>query len=452
MSQTNTPNTRYVALKICLTVIEDGRSLSQSLAEGLAQFSDRRERAFAQNLVLGTLRWQERLMAIRSHLVKKKLKAKDEDVNQLILLGLFQILYLDTPEHAAVSETVNLTKSLKKPWARGFINGVLRSFLRDKDAICEEVDKKPAYRFAHPQWFTKAMRKAYPEQWEAILSANNEPAPLTLRVNPLVQSRDDFLAKLADADIDAQPHSKAPQGVLLTQSADVTQLPTYDEGGFSVQDGAAQQAAHLLQPQTGDHVLDACAAPGGKTTHLMEVGQNQIEMFALEKEPERMERLSENLYRLDFEAELEVGDASQPDDWWSGKAFDKILLDAPCSATGIMRRHPDIKWHRTPEDIEALTETQAEILQALWPLLKVGGRLLYATCSVLPEENKFQMQRFLAETDNAKQIPINTDWGIEANIEQDGQIETFGRQILPGMDGMDGFYYCLLEKTAEDKV
>ncbi|KUJ74368.1 sun protein [Thiomicrospira sp. XS5] len=436
-------NSRYIALKICLTVIEQGRSLSQALAEGLAQFDDRRERAFAQNLVFGTLRWQERLEAIRSHLLKKPLKAKDEDVNQLILLGLYQILYMDTPEHAAVSETVNLTKSLKKPWARGLVNGVLRSFLREKDAICTEVDKKPAYRFAHPQWFTKAMRKAYPEHWEQILAANNEPAPLTLRVNPRVQTREAFLADLTDNEMDASAHPKAPYGVVLTQSQDVTRLPSYDDGGFSVQDAAAQQAGTLLAPQAGEHILDACAAPGGKTTHLLELSDDQANVFALEKEPERMERLSENLFRLDLHADLDVGDAAQPNDWWNGAAFDKILLDAPCSATGIIRRHPDIKWHRTPEDIDALVATQAAILKALWPLLKPGGRLLYATCSVLPDENRNQMEAFLQATDDAREIPIEADWGLTMKGAP-------GRQILPGLDGMDGFYYCLIEKISSE--
>jgi len=478
--QNNAPrqiNTRYVALKICLTVIEHGRSLSQSLAEGLAQFSDRRERAFAQNLVLGTLRWQERLEAIRALLLKKPLKAKDEDVNQLILLGLYQILYMETPEHAAVSETVNLTKSLKKPWAKALVNGVLRNFLREKDALCEEVDKKPAYKYAHPQWFTKQMRVAYPEHWQQILTANNEPAPLTLRVNTREQSREDFLALLnhaetesnveADAEVimqttetaeainekataKASAHPKAPQGVQLTHSLDISQLPTYETGGFSVQDAAAQQAANILAPKAGEHILDACAAPGGKTSHLLELSDNQASVFALEKEVERMERLSENLYRLDLEAELEVGDASQPDTWWSGTLFDKILLDAPCSATGIIRRHPDIKWHRTPEDIEALVDIQANILNALWPLLKVGGQLLYATCSVLPQENREQMATFFSTTPSAKQLPIpmneNQQWGAEFS-SKDGNC--YGRQILPGMDQMDGFYYCLIEKVAE---
>ena len=437
--QKTTLNTRFIALKMCLTVIEKGRSLSQALPEGLAQFSDRRERNFTQNLVLGTLRWQVRLEAIRDQLVKKKLKAKDEDINQLILLGLYQILYMETPEHAAVSETVGVLPKLKKPWAKGLVNGILRNFLRDKEAICTEVDLKPAYRYAHPQWMVRVLRKAYPDDWEAVLAANNEIAPLTLRVNTLQQTRENFLEKLRQAEIKVVPHPVAPQGIVVQQSVDVASLPTYEEGGFSVQDPAAQQAAILLKPLSEGRILDACAAPGGKTTHLLECSDNKAQVFALEKEPERLDRLAENLYRLGLEADYQVGDASQPEEWWDGESFDKILLDAPCSATGIIRRHPDIKWHRTEEDIEELVCIQSAILKALWPLLKSGGRLLYATCSILPQENTLQMQRFLATEPTAKEVEIEAEWG-----ESFGGI---GRQILPGTQGMDGFFYCLLEKS-----
>lgn len=442
----NNPNSRFVALKICLNVIEHGRSLSQSLSEGLAQFQDRRERSFTQNLVLGTLRWQLRLEAVREQLVKKPLKAKDEDVNQLILLGLYQIIYMDTPEHAAVSETVALTKKLKKGWAKGFVNGILRNFLRDQTDILAAVDVKPAHKYSHPQWFTKTMRKQYPERWQDILEANNIPAPITLRNNQMFQTRDELLDLLSEEGVEASPHLYCPQGIQLAQSTDISQLPTFDEGGFSVQDGAAQQAAEILQPQADEWILDACAAPGGKTCHLLESSDNQARLFALEKEPERIERLSENLYRLELDADIEVGDASQPDDWWNGELFDKILMDAPCSATGIIRRHPDIKWHRTTEDIEALVLLQGKILTALWQTLKMGGQLLYATCSVLPQENSEQIAAFLAKTADAREVPLSVDWGILPQNQ-------IGRQIFPGeqnnlASNMDGFYYCLLQKTA----
>ena len=445
-SQNNIPNSRFVALKICLNVIEHRRSLSQSLGEGLAQFQDRRERSFTQNLVLGTLRWQLRLEAIREQLVKKPLKVKDEDVNQLILLGLYQIIYMDTPEHAAVSETVALTKKLKKGWAKGFVNGVLRNFLRDQQSLLDAVDVKPAHKYSHPQWFTKTMRKQYPEAWQAILESNNIPAPITLRNNQMFQTRDELLALLSEEGVEASAHLYCSQGILLAQSTDISQLPTFDEGGFSAQDGAAQQAAEILQPKPNESILDACAAPGGKTCHMLEASNNEAKIFALEKDPERIERLSENLYRLDLHADIEVSDASQPSDWWNGECFDKILMDAPCSATGIIRRHPDIKWHRTPEDIEELVQLQGEILVALWQTLKVGGQLLYATCSVLSQENSEQVESFINNTEDAKYIPLNVEWGVSP-------ANNIGRQILPGeqdikgASNMDGFYYCLLEKV-----
>lgn len=436
------PNSRYIALKICLSVIEQGRSLSQTLGEGLAQFDDKRDRAFSQNLVMGTLRYQIRLEAIRDTLLSKKLKAKDEDINQLIVLGLYQILYMETPEHAAVSETVDLTLKLKKSWAKGLVNGVLRRFLREKEAICEAVDVKPAHKYAHPQWLTKALRKSYPDHWAAILEANNAPAPLALRVNPLVQTRKAFEDLLTEAAIDFDPSPYSEQAIVLKHPQDVTQLPTYETGGFSVQDLAAQQAAYLLNPQPNERILDACAAPGGKTTHLLERCDNQADLLALEKAPERIERLSENLYRLGLDAEIEVADASTPDAWWDGNAFDKILLDAPCSATGIIRRHPDIKFHRTPEDIVALNLTQAEIISALWRCLKPGGTLLYATCSVLPSENTQQIQSFLDKTPDAKEVNITIACGLEMSQNQIDH----GCQILPQPEGMDGFYYCMLQK------
>ncbi|BBP44264.1 16S rRNA (cytosine(967)-C(5))-methyltransferase RsmB [Thiosulfativibrio zosterae] len=440
--KTKSQNPRLVALRICLAVVQNGRSLSQALGEGLAVLTDRRDRGFAQNLVLGTLRWQLRLEAIRDQLLSKPLKAKDEDVNQLILLGLYQLIYLDTPQHAAVSETVALTAALKKPWAKALLNGLLRNFIRDAESLFAAVDVKPAFAYSHPQWFTKKIREAYPNDWQSILTANNEPAPLTLRINPLVQSRESFLASLhaEHPELNALAHPFSAQGILLEQSTDVSQLPYFEQGGFSVQDGAAQQAGYLLNPQAGERILDACAAPGGKTTHLGELSNNQARIFALEKEPERLERLQENLARLGITATAQTGDASLPDTWWDGELFDKILLDAPCSATGIIRRHPDIKWHRTPEDISALTQLQANILAALWPLLKPGGQMLYATCSVLPDENTEQMQSFLAKEPSASQVPMTQNWGR-------GDAQHPGKQILPGEAGMDGFYYCLLQKS-----
>ncbi len=436
-TETEGVQTRFSALKMTLNVLEDGRSLSSVLPEGLAQF-DGRERGFVQNLVLGTLRWQLRLEGIRSQLIKKPLKAKDEDVNQLIIIGLFQILYTSIPAHAAVSSTVEVTKRLKKPWARGVVNGVLRNFMRNQEEICAAADVKPSIQFSHPQWFFKAVRKAYPEAWQTILSANNEIAPLTLRNNIRSQPLEQYSTLLDELNIAHQRHPLCQQGIMLEQSCDIAQLPGFEDGAFSVQDGAAQQAGQILAPQIGERILDACAAPGGKTSHILEYSDNKANVLALEKEPERIERLAENLYRLDLQCDYQVADARDLDAWWDQQPFDKILLDAPCSATGIIRRHPDIKWHRTEEDIQSLTEIQADILQTLWTTLKPNGHLLYATCSVLPQENSDQIKAFVQNRDDVEVIQVTSD-----KVEN---VAEFGWQILPGQLGMDGFYYCLLKK------
>jgi len=439
-------NSRFVALKLLVSVLEQGRSLSQVLPEGLAQFQDARERGFTQNLVIGTLRWHLRLEAIVNQLLKKPFKAKDQDLSLLLQLGLYQILYLKVPEHAAVGETVALATQLGKAWAKGVINGVLRQFIRNQTAILATVDLKPAHKHAHPQWLFKQLRQAYPEQWEKILQANNQEAPLYLRVNPLVHTKEAFLEQLDANGIKAEPHPLSPQAVKLKQSCDLSQLPSYEAGGFSVQDLAAQQAAILLKPQAGERLLDTCAAPGGKTTHLQELAQNQAQLTALEIAPERLERLSENLHRLGLHANILQGDAAQPNSWWDGQPFDKILLDAPCSATGIIRRHPDIKHHRTLEDIKMLTQLQQKILKAQWPLLKPGGQLLYATCSILPAENHQQIAQFLAQTPDAECVPISLE--IPPSASDDKQTAPLGQQILPGENEMDGFYYCLLRKKS----
>jgi 16S rRNA (cytosine967-C5)-methyltransferase len=436
------PNPRFIALKMLLSVVEDGRSLSQVLATGLSQFDARRDRAFCQNLVMGTLRWHNQLAAIRDRLLKKPLKAKDENINQLILLGLFELRHADTPAHAAVSETVALVKKLKKPWARGLINALLRSYQRERDALNEWIESEPALSHAHPDWLVARLTQAYPEHWESVLAANNRPAPQTLRINRLATTVSAYLTDLAETGVEAHRHPHAPEALVLTGNHHIPSLPGYEAGHFSVQDASAQLAAPLLDPQPDETILDACAAPGGKTTHLQEWADNRLKCLALEKAPERLERLSENLHRLQLDAQIENGDAGCPQDWWDGQLFDRILLDAPCSGTGIIRRQPDIKWHRTADDITQLTATQGRLLDALWPLLKPGGTLLYATCSVLPEENGEQIQAFLQRTPDAQPTLPDVDWGLPGALP--------GRQILPGQSkdpDMDGFYYARLRKS-----
>lgn len=433
-------NPRRAALNALLHVTQQGQSLSRALPNALGAIVDRRDRAFAQNLIFGCLRWYDRLVAIRSELVSKPLKTKDEDINLLIILALYQLLYLDTPDHAAVSETVNLSQKLKKPWARGLLNGVLRNFLRDREGILAKLPKDLAIQTAHPVWLVDQLKQAYPHQYADILQQNNQPAPLTLRVNERVQSRETLLGLLHESGVEAEAHPLSPVGISVSSVGDISSLPSFEQGGFSVQDVAAQQATLILNPQAGMRILDACAAPGGKTCHLLEHTNNQAWLLALEKEADRLTRLEENLTRLKLSAHTSVADASDLPTWWDGQAFDQILLDAPCSATGIIRRHPDIKQHRRADDITALVDIQAHLLDQLWLTLKPGGVLLYATCSILPQENAQQIEAFLARQPQAKLCSIDRNWG-------QGEI---GKQILPGEQGMDGFYYALLQKSEAD--
>ncbi len=427
---------RAVALAVLGEVLDKGRSLATALPEHLATLEPR-ERALAQELAYGTLRRLPRLEALSRLLLEKPLKPKDRDVLRLIYLGLYQLGHMNIAAHAAVSETVNLSKRLKKPWARGLINALLRRYQREAEALEAELDNEPVARYAHPHWLIEALRRAWPEQWCEVLEANNERPPMVLRANRLQGSRDEALEALAAAEIGATPHPHAEDGIVLDKPQPVDRLPGFDAGALSVQDGAAQLAASLLSPEAGERILDACAAPGGKTGHLLEHCP-ECEVTALELEPARLERVRENLDRIGLSARLVSGDAGKPDEWWDGQPFDRILLDAPCSATGVIRRNPDIKSLRRAEDIEALAATQARLLDALWPLLKPRGMLVYATCSVLPTENSEQVVAFLTRHPDAQELPIEGQWGRAAAA---------GRQILPGQDGMDGFYYACLVKA-----
>jgi 16S rRNA (cytosine967-C5)-methyltransferase len=311
------------------------------------------------------------------------------------------------------------------------------NFQRQTDSLLAQAQSTDVGRWSHPQWLIDALRQAWPEHWQALLEANNQRPPMTLRVNALQTTAEEYLAELRKVDIDAQCSTTTPSAIQLTQAQDVTLLPGFAEGQVSVQDEAAQQAAYLMMLEAGQRVLDVCAAPGGKTGHMLELAD--VEMVAVDVEAERLQRVKENLQRLGRSAQCIAGDASQPDAWWDGKPFDRILLDAPCSATGVIRRHPDIKLLRQPSDIDQLVVLQAQILDAIWPLLKPGGMLLYATCSVLPQENAEQVAAFVARQSDAQHKVLDVAWG---------QSVKFGRQVLTGTAGMDGFYYACLEKKS----
>ena len=431
-------NPRLAAVNVLQQVFDQGRSLPDALEAVQTRIPDQKGRALPQALTYGVLRHRFSLDAILRQLLKKPLKAKDADLRYLLLLGLCQIIHMRVPDHAAVSETVKLTPALKKNWARAMVNGVLRNYLRQADALQAQAQKNDESRYEHPEWLLLKLQESWPDHWRAIATANNRPAPMTLRVNRRQISRDDYRQRLTTANIDAEPCRYSEDGLRLQEAVPVEQLPGFKKGLVSVQDEAAQLAAPLLQTTSAQRILDACAAPGGKTAHILEISPALKQLDALEREPTRIEYVRENLQRLGLEANLITDDASQANDWWDGQAYERILLDAPCSATGVIRRHPDIKYLRREQDLPALVQTQQAILQSLWPLLAPGGVLLYATCSVLAEENTLQIENFLRVCKDAQLESMDADWGIPT---------TTGRQILPGEENMDGFFYACLRKA-----
>nr|VFK67868.1 MAG: 16S rRNA (cytosine967-C5)-methyltransferase [Candidatus Kentron sp. UNK]VFK69955.1 MAG: 16S rRNA (cytosine967-C5)-methyltransferase [Candidatus Kentron sp. UNK] len=436
------PTSRGIALDVLISVLGEGRSLRVAFSRHTERLQAPRERALAKELAFGVMRRLPRLRALATLLLDKPLRKKDFDIQVLLLLGLYQLIYLRLPPHAAVSETVAVADSRKKPWAKGLINGVLRGFQRNRQELLPKVDREVRIRLAHPRWLAEEIRNAWPQDWEDILSANNRQAPMTLRINARRMARDAYLERyFADRAL-ATTH--ALSGIRLRAAMDVDQLPRFTEGIVSVQDEGAQLAADLLDLAPGQRVLDACASPGGKTAHILE-REPGVSLTAIERDPTRFTRLEATLARLGLDSEVRLAraDAGAPDEWWDSRCFDHILLDVPCSGSGVIRRHPDIKFHRRPEDIPKLADTQARLLATLWPLLAPGGLLLYATCSVLPSENQQQIERFLAGHGDARERPLRPAWG---RALQKGEKPYPGRQILPGEEEMDGFYYALLEK------
>jgi 16S rRNA (cytosine967-C5)-methyltransferase len=430
---------RHLALDILLAVVNKGESLSAVAPRLLPRINDSRNRSLAYRLVLDTLRHLNRFSWMRDQLLERAFTGKDMDVALLLTLGIAQLCDPDLPEHASLNETVEVARKFKKkPWAVGLVNGVLRNFQRRQAELIALANKQDPLFFSHPQWLLAQLQQAYPNDWRNIAHGNNTPADLCLRLAPRVDP-DSYLAQLP-SELAARTHPNLNHAVLLN-STDVTTLLGFATGDFSVQDSSAQWAAHILQPQVNETILDACAAPGGKTTHLLELSHNQAHITALDIEEKRLTRIQENLDRLGLSATLISADASDTESWWEGQLFDAILLDAPCSATGIIRRHPDIKWHRKPKDIEQLVRTQARLLDNLWLLLKPNGRMLYATCSLLPAENSQQIRAFLAKTPDAKLQQLNL---------ADSHDTSFGTQFLPkDAQHGDGFFYALLVKDNE---
>ena len=434
-------NPRLAAARALASVLSGKASLNSSLPAQLEKVEPR-DRGLTQELAFGTARWQPRLALLAEKLLQKPFKAADADVEALLLVGLYQLLYTRVPAHAAIGETVGCADKLKKPWAKALLNAVLRRAQREASALLAEMERDPVVRTAHPRWLQKALKAFWPQQWEAICSANNAHPPMTLRVNRRHHARDAYLALLGDAGIEAHACLFSSDGIVLAEACDVHQLPGFAQGWVSVQDEAAQLAADLLELKPGQRVLDACCAPGGKTCHILEAEPGLQEVVAIDLEAKRLARVDENLSRLGLQADLRAADARDLAAWWDGKPFQRILLDAPCSATGVIRRHPDIKLARQPDDIAALASLQGEMLDRLWQTLEVGGVLLYATCSVMPTENSETVAAFLARTPGARELDLATEAGLK---------QPRGRQLFPTEGGHDGFYYAKLIKIAANR-
>ncbi|MCD6039794.1 MAG: rsmB [Gammaproteobacteria bacterium] len=426
-------NLRMLAAHTIYQVLQ-GRSLNDCLPEALKRVHEMRDQSFLQALCYGVCRWYHRLDALAHSLLKKPLKLKDQNIHCLILVGLYQLTEMRVPAHAVLDETVAAAQAFKKPWAKGLVNAVLRGYQRSAVELNEKMLQHLVTLYAHPQWIIEQVQKNWLLEWQAILTANNQHPPLALRINQKRISRASYLEKLAAHKIDARKIPETEAGIILAQPLDVQELPGFSIGEISVQDGAAQLATELLMLKPGQRVLDMCAAPGGKAAHMLE--QADIELIAVDRDEKRLQNLRDNLSRLQLSATCICADATSKE-WSEAKLYDRILLDAPCSASGVIRRHPDIKILRRSTDIAKLGHEQTRLLNAAWALLKPGGLLVYTTCSIFPEENTGVLQNFMMSHADAIEEKIMKNWGKACAI---------GRQIFPGMHEMDGFYFARLSK------
>ena len=428
---------RAQAAAVLTDILTRHQAITTVLPPHLEHLSHEKDGALVQELSYGVMRWYYRLEAVLTCMMTRELKLKHTDIKHLLMIGLYQFDFLHIPEHAVVSETVSACDDLHKPWAKKLVNAILRRYQRERLSLLERFKHDINVYNAHPDWLSRELQRDYPSHWLQIIAANNQRPPMFLRINQRLTTRDAYLEKLNMADIPATIVPYSPAGIKLVQPVAVEYLPGFQDGMVSVQDLAAQLAAPLLETRSGDHVLDACSAPGGKLAQILEAAGDLSEVVAVELVPARAGRLKQTLDRLRLQAKVIVADARTTALWWDGRQFDRILLDAPCSASGVIRRHPDIKVLRTAGDLPVLARTQKELLAALWPLLKPGGKLLYSTCSVLNCENDLQLDEFIAIQHDARLNLIRAGWGLPT---------TFGRQILPGQEDMDGFYYARLEK------
>ncbi|AOM42906.1 16S rRNA (cytosine(967)-C(5))-methyltransferase RsmB [Xenorhabdus hominickii] len=426
----NTYNLRSIAAKAITQVLDQGQSLSTIIPELQQRVSDK-DKALLQELCFGVMRVLPQLEWFINQLMAKPLKGKQRIFHYLIMVGIYQLIYTRIPAHAALAETVNGAIDLKRPQLKGLINGVLRQFQRQQQELVERANNH-INQYLHPKWLLERIQKAYPQSWQNIVDTNNQKPPMWLRVNQLHHTANEYLTLLKEANIEAELDTSHPSAARLLTPCPVNVLPGFDQGWVTIQDRSAQGCAELLNPCNGESILDLCAAPGGKTTHILEIAPKS-KVLAIDIDTQRIKRVKENLQRLNLHAVVKTGDGRLPHEWAADEQFDRILLDAPCSATGVIRRHPDIKWLRRNEDIDQLVILQSDILEAIWPYLKKNGTLVYATCSILPEENSEQIQSFLER---------HTD----ATLSETGTLENPGIQIIPEAIGGDGFFYARLTK------
>lgn len=431
---------RAIAAQALADVALSGHSLRDVSDRSLPRLPDARDRALLTALLNEGARWWSRFDAAIDRLLDKPIRRHEPVVHALLVTALVQLDILELPAYAAVAATVEAVRELRRPRLAGLVNAVLRRWLRERDTHLAALDAQPATRHAHPAWLVRAIEHDWPAQAEGVLAAANREPPLMLRVNRRRAEREPVAEALREAGCEVAVHAWLRDGLVLPHSTDVTRLPGFAQGHFAVQDGAAQVPADLLDLADGQRVLDACAAPGGKACHALE--RADVRLLAVEAEPRRAPRIRQNLERLGLAADVTVADAGDPSAWWDGTPFDRVMIDAPCSATGVIRRRPDVRLHRREADIDALVTQQERILAACWPTLVPGGFLLYVTCSILRRENDGVVGPFIESHPDAEAVPLSLPAGHATPV---------GWQVLPGDDDLDGMYYALLRKKASPR-
>ena len=427
---------RACAAKVVQHTIFGGRNLSTMLHPLQDQHSVADCRLITE-IASGVVRWFWRLEEILKNLLRKPLRRKDRDVYCLLLVGIYQLQSMRVPHYAAVSSTVEAVQLLNKSWARSLVNAVLRRYLSEPAKFDADASSLQS-QYSHPFWMIEIIKQDWPQLWSEVLVANNEKPVMTLRVNLAKLDLEQYLERLEQNGIEATPDPSTPTAIKLARRVDVNILPGFGQGVVSVQGLASQWVVPSMELADGQRVLDACSAPGGKLLHILEAAPQLAEVVAIDIAKARTGEIVDNLARAGSTATVMTADASRPDDWWDGKPFDRILIDAPCSAFGVISKHPDIKHHRKPDDIERLVLQQSRLIDALLPLLSNNGKLLYTTCSILARENDDQIERAL------QRHRVVCD-SLPATC---GRATRFGRQRLPGPAGCDGFYYSRLGTRA----